>query len=756
AMGKGSKIEAEISNAVAIGANNHLRGKNKGQDKHTVAIGSDNIITGRKVVNLGSENKIGSSENNYKTDPSAGAVSIRVIGDNNIVRGVWNTVIGEENKFTDSSVYVHLMGDKNTVTDSKNTIILGDNNIVSKLANSIIIGKNITAKSNVKNDNNLIVMGNQAQATNANNSVVIGASAKSTATSAVVIGQGAESKAQSAVVLGKGATVQANATGAVAIGEGASVSTNAGNSIALGKGSQATAKANAKANATVEGVNFAFAGGTGNNKTVLSIGKAGTERVIKHVAAGEVSKISTDAINGSQLFSVTTEFAKLAKDVLGAELGTTNQFKKSAFKTLKATSTSTDTAQNKTFREAINANIDQINKGLVFSDGTTHGTRQLGEKITIQAGVVDGGDYVSDNIKTNYGKDQGVFLIGIKKAPRFEKVTVTKDVEDTSPEMTLTTKKYVDGKLANVAAKFTVKGDTNGTDGKGYELNKDNTELNINGDAKNITTEVDKTAKKLTVSLNSALTGITSIGKDESNKITFNGGTTITAGGAGLTLANEGDKVKISNVADGTTANDAVNKSQLDTKQDKLTGTITANNGLQITSGDGKNTVASNITLGLETGLKDKIDNALSKTEAGNTYAKVDASNINNGNQTAWRNKLDVYSKLETTNEIAKAKETVTNGAGITVTETAAGNGAKTFKVALENSYKTKIDDIGTGTVSDKNDKTVTGGKVHEAIEAAKTDIKGKLYANTATFGLKGNDSQEVKKTLNNSIEIKG
>lgn len=44
------------------------------------------------------------------------------------------------------------------------------------------------------------------------------------------------------------------------------------------------------ANATVEGVKFAFAGGTGNNKTVLSIGKAGTERVIKHVAAGEVNK----------------------------------------------------------------------------------------------------------------------------------------------------------------------------------------------------------------------------------------------------------------------------------------------------------------------------------------------------------------------------------------------------------------------------------------------------------------------------------
>ncbi|QQF84899.1 hypothetical protein [Histophilus somni] len=70
AMGKGSKIEAEISNAVAIGANNQLRVKGGGNQKvdNTVAIGSDNIITGRKVVNLGSGNKIGNTEDGYQRD----------------------------------------------------------------------------------------------------------------------------------------------------------------------------------------------------------------------------------------------------------------------------------------------------------------------------------------------------------------------------------------------------------------------------------------------------------------------------------------------------------------------------------------------------------------------------------------------------------------------------------------------------------------------------------------------------------------
>ncbi|QQF90268.1 hypothetical protein JFL57_05795 [Histophilus somni] len=822
AMGKGSKIEAEISNAVAIGANNHLRAK-AGDQKidNTVAIGSDNIITGRKIVNLGSGNKIGNTDNNYQQVKGAGAVSIRVIGDDNKVHGVWNTVIGEGNKFTDSSVYVHLMGDKNTVTDSKNTIILGDNNTVSKLANSIIIGKNITAKSNVKNNNNLIVMGNQAQATNANNSVVIGASAKSTAVSAVVIGQGSESKAESAVVLGKGATVQANAAGAVAIGEGASVSTNAGNSIALGKGSQATAKANAKANATVEGVNFAFAGGTGNNKTVLSIGKAGTERVIKHVAAGEVSKTSTDAINGSQLFSVTTEFAKLAKDVLGAELGTTNQFKKSKFKTLKASSSGADTPSEKTFREAINANIDQINKGLVFSDGTTTngtGTRQLGEKITIQAGNIDSGDFVSDNIKTNYGPNTGKFLIGIKKEPTFDKVKINNAPTDDKDAVN---KSYLDTQLAGKAASF----------------QKGN--ITANGD-------ISVTGSTTGAVIGSGIT--IDLKTETKNKINKIGTGKIEAG-------NEG-------TVTGKTVHDYMNNFsstlRLSTDGNADSGSVNLKTGkLQVT---GNNPISvdianSKITVSMTKEYKDKIDNALSKTDAGTAYAKVDASNITDEtNKGKWRTALDVYSKTEANAEIAKAKETVTNGEGITVSATPDGtDGPKTFKVALADEYKTKInsigsgsvadndkntvtggkvytaieeaktaltskingkadknlsnidetgkakiktlateaidvqgkdgeltvtsstsnnkksftvalnddiktkiDGIGTGTVSDKNDKTVTGGAVHTAIEAAKTALKGDLYDKNATFGLKGNDSQEVKKTLNNSIEIKG
>uniref|UniRef100_Q0I1T5 Autotransporter adhesin n=2 Tax=Pasteurellaceae TaxID=712 RepID=Q0I1T5_HISS1 len=838
AMGKDSKIEAEISNAVAIGANNHLRGlrgkDNKDQYKHTVAIGSDNIITGRKIVNLGSGNKIGNAEDSYQTDKKAGAVSIRVIGDDNKVHGVWNTVIGEENKL-ESSNWTQVIGDYNAVTKSDYAIVISSNQAQK--------GDQQKTTNTVTNSNYAIVIGNQAKATDAKNSVVIGASANSTA--------------ESAVVLGKGATVQANATGAVAIGEGASVSTNAGESIALGKGSKATQKENTVSTYTAtQTSNIKFNGfsGSGNDKSVLSIGDGGKERVIKHVAPGKISNDSTDAINGSQLYSVIDVFGHLGATVLGAEVDATKGFKQSTFENVKYKDGGRD--QKNTFKAAIDETIKAINKGIVISDGSETGTRQLGETLTVKAGNIDkpqtdSDGFSSNNIKTKYLKDNGEILIGIKDKPEFKEVTVSQELTDTSKDNVLTTKKYVDNKLANVASKFTV----SGNEGSQFEINKDNNKLSIKGETTNNNIKTKATSsKEIEISLSDTLTGITSIGKNSDNGITFNtNATTIKLGGVSLSLNKDNTAVKISGVADGKDTNDAVNKGQLDKKQDKLTGTITANNGIKLT-GTAANSIASDITLSLEDGLKEKIDNALSKADAGNTYAKVDASNIENGNKASWRTTLDVYSKTEANAEIAKAKETVTNGDGITVSATPDGtDGPKTFTVALADEYKTKINSIGTGSVADNdkntvtggkvhtaiedakttltstingkadknlsnidetgkakiktlateaidvqgkegelkvtpstsgnkksftvslnddiktkidgigtgtvvadNNKTVTGGAVHTAIEAAKTDLKGKLYANTATFGLKGNDSQEVTKKLDNTIEIKG
>ncbi|MDI2591056.1 YadA-like family protein [Pseudomonas sp. 681] len=113
---------------------------------------------------------------------------------------------------------------------------------------------------------------------------------------------------QDSVAVGPAAS--STAANAVAIGNGAIAGT--ANSIALGNGAT-TATANATASGVVNGATFNYAGATPTG--VLSVGSAGNERQITNVAAGQVSATSTDAVNGSQLFSTNT-----AVDGLGTQV----------------------------------------------------------------------------------------------------------------------------------------------------------------------------------------------------------------------------------------------------------------------------------------------------------------------------------------------------------------------------------------------------------------------------------------------------
>ncbi|MEP6906400.1 MAG: YadA-like family protein [Pseudoxanthomonas sp.] len=108
---------------------------------------------------------------------------------------------------------------------------------------------------------------------------------------------------------------QANSTGtgssavgtdSVAVGMNAQA-LNAGD-VALGAGSSAGA---AHSGTTI------FFGGTaaGNASSVLSIGAAGVERQLQNVAPGVVAASSTDAINGSQLYSVVSGVNALGTSV---------------------------------------------------------------------------------------------------------------------------------------------------------------------------------------------------------------------------------------------------------------------------------------------------------------------------------------------------------------------------------------------------------------------------------------------------------
>ncbi|WP_353663646.1 YadA-like family protein [Neisseria musculi] len=107
---------------------------------------------------------------------------------------------------------------------------------------------------------------------------------------------------------------RANASGTASVALGVGSRADKENAVAIGAGSTTDESATLTRNVTINGVTFTFSGG--NNLKAgdqISFGSAGYERQLKNVAPGMVSAASTDAINGSQLYSVAEELTNIRK-----------------------------------------------------------------------------------------------------------------------------------------------------------------------------------------------------------------------------------------------------------------------------------------------------------------------------------------------------------------------------------------------------------------------------------------------------------
>ena len=123
--------------------------------------------------------------------------------------------------------------------------------------------------------------------------IALGYTAKATDQDAMALGSFANASANSAVALGPHA--KSNAYRSVALGSHSEAGSNAFDATS----SSATFKDAAGADTTIR-----FAASSSTMGGAVSVGKAGEERQIHNVAAGRISATSTDAINGSQLYTV--------------------------------------------------------------------------------------------------------------------------------------------------------------------------------------------------------------------------------------------------------------------------------------------------------------------------------------------------------------------------------------------------------------------------------------------------------------------
>ena len=178
-----------------------------------------------------------------------------------------------------------------TVASGKNSTSFGNDTTAS--------GENATAfgSGSVASGENATAFGVNSTAAGDNSLAALGGTTAADAENAAAIGAGAQADKKDTLALGSESKALAEDT--VAIGRGAAA--NAAGAVALGADSVA-GEAQGTASSVINGKTYSYAG----TKPVgtVSVGADDKERTITHVAAGQVTETSTDAINGSQLYAV--------------------------------------------------------------------------------------------------------------------------------------------------------------------------------------------------------------------------------------------------------------------------------------------------------------------------------------------------------------------------------------------------------------------------------------------------------------------
>ena len=311
AVGQGNTITSANGSSSAYGNQNTIDGNqaNAFGDGNTVtgafaqAFGDSNVINGTNAIGYGYNNTVAGTTTNYRDrtfDNEPDSATLQT--------GSWNSnsvAIGSKNTASGSSALA--VGNEAKAKMSE-TIAIGHEAQADKTW-GIAIGTRATA-SDVRS----LALGHQAKSTgykanaigadataNGNHANAIGSSATATGDHAQAFGAGAQATGVRTNVFGSDAAATADYS--IAIGNKANAST--ANSIALGADSTTRSATNVTS-ATVAGHTYGGFAGTSPVGSV-SVGKAGQERQIHNVAAGKISADSTDAVNGSQLYSVAND-----------------------------------------------------------------------------------------------------------------------------------------------------------------------------------------------------------------------------------------------------------------------------------------------------------------------------------------------------------------------------------------------------------------------------------------------------------------
>lgn len=738
ASAMGDTAQALAENALAIGTNAQAAGVSSG------AIGTQNRVTGANTYVLGSQNSTAATG----TAADVSASNSGIFGNENRMEGDSNRIVGNQNVLKMKSLSnnssnsktfenIFVTGNHNTVTGDPDTSTAGDAGSVSDI--TVTGSKNTIQAKNQKNRNltDIQIVGNQ-------NTV-------------------------------DATTQNADLSNTQILGS--HVTATLGNSVYLGSNS-----AYVVSGATTKGMDvynsdgtYQYAGGTPAG--IVTVGSAGKERRIQNVAAGLVSAKSTDAVNGSQLYTMTRPL-RFAGD--NSTIGTTSG------SDVNVLHRGSDQAMS-LLGGAKSNNLSDNNIGVVADAANNKMTVKLAKDVTglnsitsknVNAETVKAGDTTVNNQGVTIAGGPSVTKEGIN-ANGTKITNVAAGTEDTDAVNV--------SQLTKQSADLTEKGfGLKDQDGNivHKSLGKD---VEVTGDGKNISTKVENGTMKVVLNDDLNVNSVTTADADGNQTVTQGSGMTVTdkdgnettigAGGITITpkdlapgtssvsltkngLDNGGNQIH--NVAAGTAGTDAVNVSQLqdeiaknatklaDGKNTTVTGTGTTENPYKVNVND-------NLNLG-EKG-ENGIDGSI-----GVTGKDGSAVTINGRDGSIGMNGKDGKDGL--TMKSAKGQDGVDGANGMTriVYE---DDGHVTHEVAtLDDGLKFAGN---TGSVAKKLNSTMTikgnGTKADTEYDASNiktvVDAQGDLVigldknlkADTVTVGGQGKDGADG---INGAIGVKG
>lgn len=562
----GAKVNAYDGIAIGNGA---LSGSNSGTAGNAhVAIGLMSQATGNTA-----NGKVGDGANAQNAAVALGAYSLATgqgstaLGAHAVANELDSTAVGK---------VAQAKGQSSTAVGQQAQAI---QRATATGAQSKALGTYSTAmgQSATANSWDSITVGSASTVSGAN-SINVGSNSVLSGTNIATVGANSKISSNNVSALGSNITVAAGRDGAVVLGYGS----DAG---------KETTKVMAVNSAVAEGSPLVYSGfsgklggtdtngtnkeATGKQGNVVSVGSEGNERQIKHVAAGQITAESTDAINGSQLYQVAKTLGTAANQTANA-LGVT----------LNPNGTLSGFSQPLTIAEGSDYNKDENG-----NDKAPITATNVGDAIKNLNSYVNAGWKVAT---PSTSEDKGTVSIG--HTVNFVGVgNVDVDGEFDNKNGTHNINISVDSPLdyASTKAEVEVGGKkvdvdvVKANDGKWYPKDQVDENNNPKDDAESIpSSEIVKKGAKLTDS------DTENNPYEKGNSYTYDENGNITATGYDNTKPESKDKitagkngVQLNNVGWATQPDQAVNKDQLDQTVNK-SGFFVKNNGNDVATKD--------------------------------------------------------------------------------------------------------------------------------------------------------------------------